>query len=55
MGGSNVGRWGRGRWLQIRGRIKEAWGDITDDELDRVGGRGDQLVRRWQQRSGQAR
>lgn len=45
----------RGRWLQLRGKIKKAWGDITDDELDRVEGRRDQLIGLLQQKSGQAR
>lgn len=27
-----------GKWDQARGRVKEAWGVLTDDELDRTGG-----------------
>lgn len=33
-----------GRWKQIRGKAKEWWGELTDDELDRIGGKKDQLV-----------
>jgi len=25
-----------GKWDQARGRVKEAWGVLTDDELDRA-------------------
>jgi uncharacterized protein YjbJ (UPF0337 family) len=33
--------WNRveGSWKQFRGRVKEKWGDLTDDDLDKVGGR----------------
>jgi hypothetical protein len=33
-----------GRWKQVRGKAKEWWGQLTDDELDRVAGKKDQLV-----------
>ena len=33
-----------GKWRQLRGRIKQAWGDLTDDELDRVKGNYDEFV-----------
>lgn len=45
----------KGRWNQIRGRIRERWGDLTDDDLDRIEGRRDQLVGAVQQRYGVAR
>ena len=33
-----------GRWDQMRGRVKEAWGVLTDDDLDRIEGKWDRLV-----------
>lgn len=33
-----------GRWDQIKGRVKEAWGVITDDDLTKTAGRWDQVV-----------
>jgi uncharacterized protein YjbJ (UPF0337 family) len=33
-----------GKWDQLRGRVKESWGVLTDDDLDRTQGRRDQLV-----------
>jgi uncharacterized protein YjbJ (UPF0337 family) len=30
-----------GKWDQARGRVKEAWGVLTDDELDRTEGKWD--------------
>jgi uncharacterized protein YjbJ (UPF0337 family) len=31
-------------WAQLRGRVKDTWGRLTDDELDRIGGRMDRLA-----------
>jgi uncharacterized protein YjbJ (UPF0337 family) len=33
-----------GRWQAMRGRVKEAWGDLTDDDLDKTEGKWDQVV-----------
>jgi len=45
----------KGRWIQLKGRIRERWGDLTDDDLDRVAGNWDQLVGRIQERYGHRR
>jgi uncharacterized protein YjbJ (UPF0337 family) len=44
-----------GNWNQLKGKVKETWGDITDDELQRVGGQFDQLVGLIQRKTGQGR
>jgi uncharacterized protein YjbJ (UPF0337 family) len=44
-----------GAWKQFKGRLKEAWGDLTDDDLDRLEGKRDQLEGLLEQRTGQAR
>lgn len=41
-----------GKWKQIRGKIREEWGELTDDDLDRVNGKFDQLVGVIQERYG---
>jgi uncharacterized protein YjbJ (UPF0337 family) len=28
-----------GKWKQLRGQAKAWWGKLTDDDLDRVGGK----------------
>jgi len=33
-----------GNWMQVRGRFKEQWGRLTDDQLDVIAGRREQLV-----------
>jgi uncharacterized protein YjbJ (UPF0337 family) len=28
----------KGKWKQLRGQIQQKWGDLTDDDLDRIEG-----------------
>jgi uncharacterized protein YjbJ (UPF0337 family) len=44
-----------GNWKQFRGRIKQKWGDLTDDELDQIAGRRDRLEGVLQEKYGKAR
>lgn len=41
-----------GKWKQIKGSVKTRWGKLTDDDLDVIGGKKDQLVGRIQERYG---
>jgi uncharacterized protein YjbJ (UPF0337 family) len=34
----------QGNWKQIKGHVKEQWGKLTDDDLDRIAGKRDQLL-----------
>lgn len=43
----------KGNWNQFKGKLREKWGNITDDELDRVRGQREQLVGYLQEKSGQ--
>ena len=45
----------KGDWKQFKGKVKEAWGKLTDDELDVIAGQRDQLVGAIQKRYGIAR
>jgi uncharacterized protein YjbJ (UPF0337 family) len=46
--------WNRveGNWKQFKGKVKEQWGELTDDDLDRIAGKRDQLEGRIQERYG---
>jgi len=44
-----------GKWKQYKGQAKEKWGKLTDDDLDIVDGRRQQLVGRLQERYGIAK
>ena len=39
-----------GNWKQFKGQVKEKWGDLTDDDLDKVAGSREQLEGLIQQR-----
>jgi uncharacterized protein YjbJ (UPF0337 family) len=41
-----------GKWKQIRGKAKQWWGDLTDDEMDQIAGKRDILVGKLQERYG---
>jgi len=44
-----------GKWKQLKGSIKAKWGKLTDDDLDFIAGKRQQLVGRLQERYGIAR
>ena len=49
--------WNRveGNWKQVKGKVKEKWGKLTDDDLDVVAGHRDQLEGKIQERYGIAK
>jgi uncharacterized protein YjbJ (UPF0337 family) len=44
-----------GNWKQMKGRVKERWGKLTDDDLTAIAGRRDQLEGMIQERYGYAK
>ncbi|HUN49625.1 MAG TPA: CsbD family protein [Candidatus Sulfotelmatobacter sp.] len=44
-----------GNWKEIRGKVKEKWGKLTDDDLTFIDGKREQLLGRLQQRYGLAK
>jgi len=42
----------KGEWKQLRGKVHEQWGKLTNDDLDVIAGKRDQLVGRLQARYG---
>lgn len=44
-----------GNWKQFKGRIKEQWGKLTDDDIDEIGGKRDRLVGKIQERYGKTK
>lgn len=45
----------KGDWMRFRGKVREEWGELTDDDLDRLEGKRDQLVGAVSRRYGVAR
>lgn len=44
-----------GSWKQMSGKVKEQWGKLTDDDLQTVAGKRDQLLGKIQERYGYAK
>lgn len=42
----------KGQWKQIRGKAKEWWGKLTNDDLDLINGNRLQLIGKLQERYG---
>jgi len=42
----------QGNWTKFKGKVKEQWGKLTDDDLDVVQGKREQLLGRLQERHG---
>ena len=44
-----------GNWKQFTGKVKEKWGDLTDDEITQINGKREQLEGALQKRYGYAK
>lgn len=44
-----------GNWTQIKGRVRENWGKLTENDIEVIAGRRDQLLGRLQERYGLAK
>ena len=44
-----------GNWNQLKGKVKEQWGKLTDDDLDVIAGKKEQLLGKIQERQGISR
>lgn len=42
----------KGNWKKFKGKVKEQWGKLTDDDLDVIEGRRDQLAGKIQKAYG---
>jgi len=45
----------QGQWKHKRGEVKPWWGNLTDDDFDKIEGERDKLVGRIQERYGYAK
>lgn len=41
-----------GMWKQIKGQVKQQWGRLTDDDIDRISGKRDEVIGLIQERYG---
>lgn len=45
----------KGKWNEIKGNLKQQYGDLTDDDLTYVEGKEDELYGKLQQKLGKSR
>lgn len=45
----------KGQWTQLKGKIREQWGKLTDDEVDQMQGNAEMLIGKIQERYGRSR
>lgn len=50
----NAEQW-KGKWKELKGRIKETWGEFTDDEIAKMEGRRERLAGLIEQKYGVAK
>lgn len=41
-----------GNWKQFKGKVRETWGKLTDDELEEIAGKRDNLIGKIQEKYG---
>ena len=39
----------KGQWTQLKGQVREQWGKLTNDDLDQIQGRSEQLIGKIQE------
>ena len=45
----------KGNWNQLKGKVKEKWGLLTDDDITHIGGHKDRLIGKLQEKYGKAK
>lgn len=45
----------KGTWNELKGKVKQAYGDLTDDDLVREEGKDDEMLGKLQQKTGKGR
>jgi uncharacterized protein YjbJ (UPF0337 family) len=45
----------KGNWNEVKGKLKQKYGDLTDDDLSYVEGKEDELLGRLQKKTGKSK
>lgn len=45
----------KGQWTQLKGKMRQQWGKLTDDEIDQMQGNAEMLIGKLQERYGYKR
>ena len=41
-----------GKWKQLKGKLRENWAKLTDDDVDEIGGKKDNFIGKIQEKYG---
>lgn len=44
-----------GNWKNFKGKVREQWGELTDDEIDQIEGNRQQLAGKLQEKYGKSK
>jgi uncharacterized protein YjbJ (UPF0337 family) len=44
----------KGKWKQVKGKAKEQWSELTEDDLNAMDGRRDQMIGKLKERYGKS-
>ena len=45
----------KGQWTQLKGKVRQQWGKLTDDDVDQAQGNAEMLIGKIQERYGRNR
>jgi uncharacterized protein YjbJ (UPF0337 family) len=45
----------KGKWLQVKGDVRNWWGKLTDDDVDQIQGDSERFIGKLQERYGYGR
>jgi uncharacterized protein YjbJ (UPF0337 family) len=45
----------KGQWKEFKGKLREQWADLTDNDVEEINGNREQLIGKLQQRYGMAK
>jgi len=45
----------KGKWTQLKGKVREQWGKLTDDDVAQIDGKSEAAIGRLQERYGYAK
>jgi len=45
----------KGSWNELKGKVKQVYGDLTDDDLTREEGKDDEMLGKLQQKTGKTK
>jgi len=45
----------QGQWMQVKGKVRQQWGKLTDDDLEKIQGNAEMLIGKVQEHYGKSR